>query len=112
MRRVMNWKGFGVLVVTMLLVFFILHGIMQGRLAENKDKQTALQIDLTREQATNNDLTSRLNEVGTLDYIVKSARENYAFISKNEMRFEFENPEALYNYTEKELQILMEELVD
>jgi len=112
LHRTMNWKGLLIIVGVLLLLFAIFHGIMQNKLNTNKDKQTGLQITLTKEQGDNNELHARLTEVGTMDYIVKSARENYAFISKNEMRFEFDNPEALSNYTERELQILMEELID
>lgn len=112
MRKTMNWQGFVLLLGVLLLGFLVVHTILQGQINRNQEKQTALQIELTREQASNNELTSRANEIGTMDYIVRNARENYAFISKNELRFEFDNPEALYNYTKEELYILMEELSD
>ena len=38
--------------------------------------------------------------------------ENYSYMNKDDIRFEFTNPEALYAYTEEEIRILMDEMVD
>ena len=50
--------------------------------------------------------------VDTDDYVVTSAMTNYAFMNRNDLRFRFTNPEALYAYTEEELKILMDEIAD
>ena len=39
-----------------------------------------------------------------------SAVKEYAYVQKDAIRFEYTNPEALYAYTEEELQILMDEM--
>jgi hypothetical protein len=38
--------------------------------------------------------------------------ENYAYVKKDDIRFEFSNPEALYTYSEEELRILVDEMAD
>ena len=60
----------------------------------------------------NKEMNAELSLVGTEDYIVTSAMTNYAFMNKNDLRFQFTNPEALYAYTEDELKILMDEMAD
>ena len=53
-----------------------------------------------------------LSIVGTEDYIVTSARENFSFVNADDIRFQYSNPEALYTYTEEELRILVDEMAD
>lgn len=112
MQRTMNWKGLAVVCGVILLVFLVLHGILQSNLrdkqAVSNDKQAAL-IDL---QTENRALLAEMETVGTNAYIENSARMNYSYVQKGEIRFEFTNPEALSAYTEKELQILMDEMAD
>ena len=43
---------------------------------------------------------------------MSSAVKDYAYVRHDAIRFEFTNPEALYAYTEEELQILMDEMND
>ena len=112
MRRVMNLKGFLVILAAMLAVFLILHPILRGRYHEKAERETALRATLTQLEDENRELTNQLNIVGTKDYIVSSAMENYAYMNKDDIRFEFTNPEALYAYTEEEIRILMDEMVD
>lgn len=111
-KGVMNWKGLFVLLGAVLAVFLIFHFIMQGALNNGKQKQSNLEVTLTQEEARNSGLHDELEQVGTTEYIIKNARENYAFVSRNELRFEYENPEALYAYTAEELQILMSEMAE
>lgn len=109
-KNIMNWKGLLILLGIVVAVFLTVHFIMKGILSSNEQKQNELNITLTQEEARNSSLHDELNEVGTTEYIIKNARENYDFISRNELRFEYENPEALYAYTQAELQVLMSEL--
>ena len=112
MRKVMNLKGFLVILALMLAVFLILHPILRARYSEKAERETALRATLVQLEDENRELTNQLNIVGTKDYIVSSAMENYAYMSKDDIRFEFTNPEALYAYTEEEIRILMDEMVD
>ena len=43
---------------------------------------------------------------------VSSAMENYSYVQKDDIRFEYSNPEALYTYSEEELRILIDEMAD
>ena len=69
-------------------------------------------MTLTALEEENRNLTARMNVVGTDDYIVSSAIQNYSFMNKNDIRFEFDNPEALYAYSEEEIRILMDEMTE
>ena len=103
MRKVMNLKGFLLILALLLAVFFIAHPILRGRYHEKAVQENNLQA---------RNLTNQLEIVGTKDYIVSSAMENYSYINKDDIRFEFTNPEALYAYTEEEIRILMDEMAD
>ena len=93
MHETVNWRKFiwisgGLLTAFMILFLLLNHQIQNARQEEN------------------------LSQVGTEDYIVNSAMTNYAFMNKNDLRFQFTNPEALYAYTEDELKILMDEMAE
>ncbi|MBR2824172.1 MAG: hypothetical protein IKE24_10870 [Clostridia bacterium] len=112
MQPVINWRKFawaaGILLGLFLAAFLILHGSLNSV----RQEQDALTVTLTRLEETNKVMNEELNLVGTEDFIVNSARTNYAFMNKDDLRFQFTNPEALYAYTEEELKILMDEMAD
>ena len=93
MRKTMTIRGFILILTLVLAVFLTLHLLM-------------------RLEDENRELTDQLSIVGTEDYIVSSARENYSYVSRDDIRFEFTNPEALYTYTEEELRTLVDEMAD
>ena len=39
-----------------------------------------------------------------------NAVKKYSYVKRDAIRFEYTNPEAIYAYSEKELQILMDEM--
>lgn len=108
----MNWKGFLIICGLILIVFLSLHLLLRNKLEENYQKQNTLEVRLTNLQAENRKLSAELETVGTNEYIENSARTNYDFVQKGEIRFEITNPEALYAYTAEEMQILMKELAE
>ena len=112
MQRTMTIRGFIVILALILAVFLCLHLIMRGDLSRKAEQEVALQQALSKLQAEEKDLRNQLEIVGTEDYIVSSARENYSYLNKDDIRFEFSNPEALYTYTEQELRILVDEVAD
>ena len=112
MQRTMTLKGFAVLMALILLVFLALHLTMKGDLGRKAEQEKALQEALADLQEENKDLQNRLEVVGTEDYIVSSAREDYAYVGKDDIRFVYTNPEALYHYSEEELRILVDEMVE
>ena len=112
MRRAMNLRGFFLIIGIILLVFFVVHPILSGRKNEKQTEESALSMELTQLEADNRELTTQLEVVGTTDYIVSSAMSNYSYVNRNDIRFEFSNPEALYAYSEDEIRILMDEIAD
>ena len=112
MHKVMNRKGFLLIIGGMLAVFLAFYLILDSQLNRKRDQENALRVSLTRLEETNKELNNRLKLVGTEDYIVSSARTDYAYMNRNDLRFEFTNPEALYAYTEEEMKILMDEMAD
>jgi len=112
MYRTMNLKGFFLILGIMLLVFLVLHSLLQGTVDEKTEKEKALRVKLTKLEEENKNLNTQLNVVGTDEYIMSSAVRDYSYVKKDAIRFEFTNPEALYAYTDEELQILMDEMSD
>ena len=112
MHRTMTVKGVLVILSVILAVFLCLHLIMKGDLSRKAEEEEALQLALAELKEEEKDLRNQLSIVGTESYIVSSARENYSFLKKDEIRFEFSNPEALYTYSEEELRILVDEMAD
>ena len=112
MQRTMTIRGFIVILVLILAVFLCLHLIMRGDLSRKAEQEAALRQALAELQEEEKDLRNQLEIVGTEDYIVSSAKENYSYLNKEDIRFEFSNPEALYAYTEQELRILVDEVAD
>ena len=111
-RKVMNLRGFLLILALLLAVFLIVHPILRGKYNEKAVEENALRARLLQLEDENRLLTGELEIVGTKDYIVTSAMENYSYINKDDIRFEFTNPEALYAYTEDEIRILMDEMAD
>ena len=112
MRRTMTVKGFIVILSLILAVFLFLHLLMRGDLSRKAEQEEALRETLSELQEEEKDMKNQLNIVGTEDYIVSSAMENYSYVKKDDIRFEFSNPEALYTYSEEELRILVDEMAD
>ena len=112
MNRAMTFKGFILILAAVLVVFLILHSILKGSTDEQNRKQQELRVQLTRLEEENKELLARLNMAGTDEYIMSSAVKRYSYVKRDAIRFEYTNPEAIYAYSEKELQILMDEMND
>ena len=112
MNRTMSLKGFVLILGLMLAAFLVLHLTMKSGVNEKAQKEKALKVELTRLQEENKGLTAQLNMVGTDEYIMSSAVKNYSYVKKDAIRFEYTNPEALYAYSQEELQILLDEMND
>ena len=112
MHRMMTVKGFILILFLILAVFMTFHLLMKGDLTRKAEQEELLQEALAELQEEEKDLKAQLSIVGTEDYIVSSAMENYSYVKKDDIRFEFSNPEALYTYSEEELRILVDEMAD
>ena len=110
MRKTMTFRGFVFLLVLILLVFLPLHLILSKRNHEESEQEQMLREAMSHLETENRDLNAQLQVVGTDDYIVSSAIRDYSYVNRNDIRFEFTNPEALYAYTQEEIEILMSEL--
>ena len=110
MRRSVSLKGFVLLLVLILAVFFLLHSLLRSGTEERSGKEKELKVRLTRLEEENKDLTTQLNVVDTEEYIRSSAVRDYAYVQRDAIRFEFTNPEAIYGYSQEELEILMDEI--
>ena len=78
MQRTMTIRGFIVILALILAVFLCLHLIMRGDLSRKAEQEAALRQALSELQSEEKDLRNQLEIVGTEDYIVSSARENYS----------------------------------
>ncbi len=112
MYRTMNLKGFLLILGIMLLIFLILHSTLKGTANQKAEEEKLLRVKKARLEEEYKNLNNQLNVVGTEEYIMSSAVRDYSYVKKDAIRFEFTNPEVLYAYTEEELQILMDEMVD
>ena len=112
MHRTMTVKGFIIILSLILAVFLFLHLLMKGDLSRKAEQEETLRAALAELQEEEKDLKNQLSIVGTEDYIVSSAMENFSYVKKDDIRFEFSNPEALYSYSEEELRILVDEMAD
>ena len=112
MQKTMNMKGFVLILALALVIFLALHIMLRDSLNRSTAKEKDLQVTLTRLEELNKGLKDQLERVGTDDYIVSSAIQNYSFMNKDDIKFEFDNPEALYAYSEEEIRILMDELTE
>ncbi len=112
MQKTMNLKGFVTILGIAVVVFLVLHIMLQNSLSKKTEKEKDLEVTLTRLEETNRGLKNQLERVGTEEYIVSSAIQDYSFMNKKDIKFEFDNPEALYAYSEQEIQILMDELAE
>ena len=112
MYRSMNLKGFLLILGIMLLIFLILHSSLEGTANQKAEEEKLLRVKKARLEEEYKNLNQQLNVVGTDEYIMSSAVRDYSYVKKDAIRFEFTNPEVLYAYTEEELQILMDEMID
>lgn len=110
MNRTMTFKGFLLILVIVLTVFFIFHMILKSSADEQRQKQQELRVRLTRLEEENKELLNKLNMAGTDEYIMANAVRKYSYVKKDAIRFEYTNPEAIYAYTDQEMQILMDEM--
>lgn len=109
MRRTMNVKGLLIICGVILVVFLTVHLILQARLREKKAVKNETEMEMTALEAENAVLRKQLDYVKTDEYVIKNAKEALSFVNKNDIRFEFSNPEALASYTRDEMKRLMDE---
>ena len=110
MYRSMNLKGFLLILGVMLVIFLVSHSALRSSVNRKAEEEKLLRVQKTKLEEEFKALNRELNVVGTDEYIMSSAVKDYSYVKKDAIRFEFTNPEALYAYSEAELQILMDEM--
>ncbi len=108
----MNWKGFILILSVMAVMFLVFFLMLRDNLHQKHTQENALRVSWTRLDYEYRNLKNLQTQLGTEDYIISSAKVKYAYMNKNDLRFEFTNPADLYGYTEDELKILLDELSD
>jgi cell division protein FtsB len=112
MQDTMRWGKIVLICALALTVFFVVRGQLTSAQQSMSEQETALRIqqaDLNEEQVS---LEAQIAQVGTDSYVETRAREDYQFIKPGELRFEFENPEELYAYSDEEAQIREEAMAE
>ena len=112
MQRTMNLKGFFLIVGILLVVFLVLNGVLGNHGSEKDNARKALQMRLSKLEEENKELMRQLNSAGSAEEIAARAVKEYSYVKPDAIRFEFTNPEMLYAYSEEELNMLMDELID
>ena len=112
MQKTMNLRRFAWIAGSLAAAFLIAFLLLHHQLAESRQQENELRVSLTRLEEENKQMNAQLGQVGTEEFIVTSAMTNYAFMNKNDIRFQFTNPEALYAYTDEEMQIWLEEMAE
>ena len=110
MNKSMNIKGFLLIIGIILIIFFTLHILMQNDLHRKAEREEELRLALTKLEEENNYLRNQLDLVGTDNFIMYSAIQNFSYVNKDDIRFEYSNPQSLDAYTEAEIRILVEEM--
>lgn len=108
-RKIIRWPVLALAAVVLLIGFFFLMGQTQGEI----DRLLAQEAELVAQRDKLDDvyaeLKAQLRLVGSDGFVETEARKNYEFINQGEVCFEFTNADLLDNYTEEEVQIIMEE---
>ncbi len=111
MYKVMNWRGFLLLITIILIIFLPLYFHIRGMRNTQEEKKTASNIQLSQEEELNQKLQLKLERAGTDEYIAEKAIQN-GYVKSNDIRFEVANPDALKLYTKEESEILFREMAE
>ena len=110
MHKPISWPALAFVCMVIVIAFFSYRGWMLGQIEEMNEKETVLTVSLARLNAESNDKQDEIERVGTDADIEAKARANYGYMKEGELRFKFNNPEALDEYTDEEKLILEQEL--
>ena len=111
MYKVMNWRGFVLIIFVILIVFLPLYLHIRGMRSTQEEKKTAGTIQLSQQEELNQKLQLKLERAGTDEYIAERAIQN-GYVKNNDIRFEIANPDALKLYTKEESEILFREMAE
>lgn len=110
MQKTMRWGKLLFVCVAALVVFLVARDKVNTTTEELAAQETALRVTLSELKDEALALERQIGQVGTKSYVESRAREDYQFIKEGELRFEFVNPEELYEYSDEERRIRQEEM--
>jgi len=110
MQKTMRWGKLLFVCVAALVVFLVARDKVNTTTSELAAQETALRVTLSELKDEALALERQIGQVGTKSYVESRAREDYQFIKEGELRFEFVNPEELYEYSDEEMRIRQEEM--
>ena len=100
MRKTMNiWVLIAVCACVLIGFFWCSHSLTED-LRDVKAQQDSKQVTLAQLQGQQADLEEKLDTVGTDAFMENQARTIYKYMMPDEIRFEIDNPEALYGTEE------------
>lgn len=112
MYKVMNWKGFILIMAVILIAFFLLLFPLLEKRSTQNESTAAGTAKLNQVTEENQNLIRLKEQMGTDEYIAARAIQGYDYIKRDDIPFEIVNPDALYHYTEEESRILMQEIAE
>ena len=108
--KLINWPAFLGLLV--LAIAICIGGAISNRndLARAIQERSDLQVTLSKTEAERNALKKQYDSIGSKPYLETRARDEDHYLREDEIRFVVENPDMLDNYTDEELNILINEM--
>ena len=111
MYKVMNWKGFILIIAVILIIFLPLYFHIRGMRSTQEEKKTAGNIQLSQAEELNQKLQLKLEKYDSGEYIADMAIQK-GYGKSNDIRFQVVNPDALKLYTKEESEILFREMAE
>ena len=111
MHKHMRWGKLIFLCVVLLVAFFVGQNQIRRRIEELGAEEVGLRFELSSLREEETELMRQIDMVGTDVYVISVARSDaYNFVKPGEMRFEYENPAALAEYSAQERELLNYEM--
>lgn len=111
MHKHMRWGKLIFLCMALLVAFFVGQNQIRRRIDELNSEEIGLRFELSNLREEETELNRQIEMVGTDVYVISVARSDaYNFVKPGEMRFEYENPGALKEYSAQEREILNYEM--
>ena len=111
MHKHMRWGKLIFLCIALLVAFFVGQNQIRERIRELTQEEIGLRFELSDLREEESELMRQIEMVGTDVYVISVARSDaYNFVKPGEMRFEYENPDALRAYSAQEREMLNYEM--
>ncbi len=102
MHKPISWWTVALVCVVIAAGMLSYRGWMLEQIDELHERETAYTVSLARLNADSNDLRMDIEHAGTESDIEEKARIEHGYMKEGELRFAFDNAEALDDYTARE----------